>query len=468
MLEAQDLTQSFSVSRMAVHVQHIFLCIFSSEVSLLEAMPSGVARFLSLLARVACSLICFQLVSFGACPSMNADYSCFRSALAPVAASNTTRTTTTTRTTRTTTTLTATAVGGEQMSQVIGAIIQGKTASLPKFSQQQTNLPTVLSKDSDNKTWVGWSYFFEERNSDLQSVRRPDDVSWFGEIWGWSQLRENKSQEIYNQMCQKTKEDEFQLEIDGVSLLVYEAPLSRAKLCSKELMPAMFQPSCEVAEADSVQYQRCVQTNAEGACNAAFMLCTTIKGSEGSLEAPRFLLIFYIYLPHIAVCLLVVLFCCTRAFLHLASGLKESIILGCLTSGLLLWVGVIWLRHAVWLCINLIGHLLLDFRIPFELVLCGRDCKRLQKGSRRRWKSLYSKWPKLINQQSAEIERVGKRNAETAKLAKLERTGERFKQEMQKEIQMKTKELLTQLDRNLVLTILGPQKSPIEIAPLLF
>lgn len=316
MLEAQDLTQSFSVSRMAVHVQHIFLCIFSSEVSLLEAMPSGVARFLSLLARVACSLICFQLVSFGACPSMNADYSCFRSALAPVAASNTTRTTTTTRTTRTTTTLTATAVGGEQMSQVIGAIIQGKTASLPKFSQQQTNLPTVLSKDSDNKTWVGWSYFFEERNSDLQSVRRPDDVSWFGEIWGWSQLRENKSQEIYNQMCQKTKEDEFQLEIDGVSLLVYEAPLSRAKLCSKELMPAMFQPSCEVAEADSVQYQRCVQTNAEGACNAAFMLCTTIKGSEGSLEAPRFLLIFYIYLPHIAVCLLVVLFCCTRAFLH--------------------------------------------------------------------------------------------------------------------------------------------------------
>ena len=450
MLEAQDLTQSFSVSRMAVHVQHIFLCIFSSEVSLLEAMPSGVARFLSLLARVACSLICFQSVSFGACPSMNADYSCFRSALAPVAASNTTRSTTT---------LTTKAVLGEPMSQVIGAAIQGQTASLPKFSEQQKNQPTALSEDSDSKTWVGWSYFLEERNSDLQSRKRPDDVSWYEETRGWSQLRENKSQEIYNQMCESGKKDkkadkdknadeadEFQLEIDGVSVLVYEAPLSRAKLCSKELMPAMFQPSCEVAEADSVQYQRCVQTNAEGACNAAFMLCTTIKGSEGSLEAPRFLLIFYIYLPHIAVCLLAVLFCCTGAFLHLASGLKESIILGCLTSGLLLWVGVIWLRHALWLCINLMGHLLLDFRIPFELVLCGRDCERLQKGSRRRWKSLYSKWPKLINQQSAEIERVGKRNAETAKLAKLERTGERFKQEMQKEIQMKTKELLTQLD----------------------
>ena len=101
-------------------------------------------------------------------------------------------------------------------------------------------------------------------------------------------------------------------------------------------------------------------------------------------------------------------------------------------------------------CLTLMGHLLLDFRTPFELVLCGRDCERLKKGRRRRWKKFCSKRSKLINQQSAEIERVGKRNAETAKLAKLEKTGERFKQEMQqemqKEIQMKTKELLTQLD----------------------
>ena len=348
-LEAQDLsgsdTVSFSVSRIAVHAQHIFLCIFSSEVSLLEAMPGGVARFLSLLARLACSLICFQLVSFGACPSMNADYSCFRSTLAPVASSNTTRTTTVT------TTITRTA--GEPTSHVIQGLLRSIPGDpLPFLSGRKKILATALSEASDSITWVGWSYFLEERNSDLESFRRPDDVSWDDETSGWSQLRENKSQEIYNQMCESGETDNAtdanKLEIEGFSVLVYETPLSRAKLCSKELMPAMFQPSCEVAEADSVQYQRCVQTNAEGACNAAFMLCTTIKGS---LEAPRFLLIFYIYLPHIAVCLLVVLFCNKATFLHLASGLKESIILGCLTSGLLLWVGAIWLWHILWLAL---------------------------------------------------------------------------------------------------------------------
>ena len=414
-LEAEDSsgsgTVSLSVSRMAVHAQHIFLCIFSSEVSLLEPMPSGVARFLSLITRIACSFVCFRLVSFGACPTMNAEYSCFSSTLVNTTTATTTLTTTTWR----------------------------KSINFKEPREQETS-----PEEPDITRWVGWSYFLEERNSAFGFTRSTDHVRWNEEALGWTSLTEANAQNIYDMVCKPGQEENANdMEIEGVPVLVYERPLSREELCNKELMPAMFQPSCEVAEADSVQYQRCLQTNAKGACNAAFMLCTTIKGS---LEAPRFLLIFYICLPHVAVCLILIVFSIgSSTCLNLASGLYNSVIFGCLRLALWLWLSAIWLRHALQFT-ECMGEVLWEITAPCKVVCCGRNYESLEKLATKRRKRLGFRLSQLWAQQLAEIERVAKRNAEAAEIARPATGSERFKQEMQKKIQMKTQELSTQLD----------------------
>lgn len=93
-------------------VRRTFLSIFACEVSLLDAAKPTmtVARLLSLLARIACSFVCYRLIAFGTCPDMNAKYSCFSSAWeATTTATTATATTTTTTANATTVTMTTTA-----------------------------------------------------------------------------------------------------------------------------------------------------------------------------------------------------------------------------------------------------------------------------------------------------------------------------------------------------------------------
>lgn len=79
------------------------------------------------------------------------------------------------------------------------------------------------------------------------------------------------------------------------------------QLCGEEmnLLPAMLRSSCKANKVNPIQYQFCLQMfPEEGACNAMFL--HAILSDQTSFS--WFPLMFYIFLPHVAVCLLVLLF----------------------------------------------------------------------------------------------------------------------------------------------------------------
>ena len=259
-------------------VGRTFISIFACEESLLDAATPTmtVARLLSLLARIACSFVCYRLIAFGTCPVMMAaaDYSCF---------SSTWRATTTVTMTRTTTTGTTTLIGGNVTKSSVGTV-----------SSVTDHPHTAEWEGWEGRKWIGWP----------QSLPILDE---WREVSGWAPLTGQKALEVHEKVC--GPEDAWanlsrhEMEIMGFTLLILEWGVAM-DLCNSDLnlVPAMFLASCEMGEVDPIQYQRCRQVTAEGGCNAAFMLCATRL--RGSTTSSWFLLVFYFYFPHLAVCLL--------------------------------------------------------------------------------------------------------------------------------------------------------------------
>ena len=104
--------------------------------------------------------------------------------------------------------------------------------------------------------------------------------------------------DIVNKVC--VPEDQFSSESN------WTIPITRGKLCGKELnlLPAILQSNCKAHKIDPIQYQLCLQRLPEGGCNAIFLHATLSDQTSDSW----FPLMFYIFLPHVAVCLLVLLF----------------------------------------------------------------------------------------------------------------------------------------------------------------
>ena len=266
-------------------VGRTFISIFACEESLLDAATPTmtVARLLSLLARIACSFVCYRLIAFGTCPVMMAaaDYSCF---------SSTWRATTTVTMTRTTTT-------GTTTWTVTTTWIDGNVtmeSSEDTFSSVTEHPHTAEWESWEGRKWFGWQ----------QSL--PKFEEGWREVSGWAPLTGQKALEVHEKVCgpEYTWANlSHEMEIMGFTLLVSEGDVTR-DFCDPDLnlVPAMFLASCEMEEVDPIQYQRCRQVTAEGGCNAVFMLCATRL--RGSTTSSWFLLVFYFYFPHLAVCLL--------------------------------------------------------------------------------------------------------------------------------------------------------------------
>ena len=140
-------------------VRRTFLSIFACEVSLLDAAKPTmtVARLLSLLARIACSFVCYQLIAFGTCPIMNAQYSCFSSTWEA--------TTTATATATVTMTVTMTATEGGRYERRCYRVVLWAPFPL-HVSASNPAWGSAEWEKWEGRKWIGWQSARELNSSE--------------------------------------------------------------------------------------------------------------------------------------------------------------------------------------------------------------------------------------------------------------------------------------------------------------